>query len=255
MKNFKAIILLTLLLVIAACANQVSGGRETVEKSKETGAGQQTNDSVKVPQNMKYAEKNQGFYDESTILFTLPNNETILGRKGTLSTESIDQELIQLARKHPGYSSFSRIYIMSDAGVDFGKVMDIYQLAAKRNINYVGLVVSSTEETAKPVNVFNLFVPNTEDMIKIKSKPSNAFTQFITLEKDGRMTLNSSAMENTERLREALYKLIAHRPDGKERSKKEVLIKAPRSVSYGEVVKLIDAAGGGGAFPIILETY
>lgn len=102
--------------------------------------------------------------------------------------------------------------------------------------------------------------------------PPDPRTLVVTIQPDGSLQLNSLAdmgtVDDTSRLVVTLAKLFTERkqnnsyrsdmltrsdlPDH-DRIERTVFIKAPRSISYGEVTKVIDGIKGAGANPIGLQ--
>lgn len=109
--------------------------------------------------------------------------------------------------------------------------------------------------------------PQNEDRVK-----PNTNTLVATLSRDGSLSLNNEDRLGTvndpdkliERLRSAFAERIvngniattyaneADRPFG-DRIERTVFIRAPHTVGYGEVAKLVDAVKLAGAFPISLQ--
>jgi biopolymer transport protein ExbD len=99
----------------------------------------------------------------------------------------------------------------------------------------------------------------------------NPLTLVVTIDKDLKLKLNNDEMgsiNDTGRLSARLSQLFQERRASRayragfetrtdvpeeERIEKSVFIKAPRSLKYGEVVKVIDAIKGAGASPVGLQ--
>ncbi len=122
------------------------------------------------------------------------------------------------------------------------------------------------------------FTP-TRFLAKLPSEPqsnpptiADDLTLVVTIEPDRTLQLNSltdmGSVDDTSKLSATLVKLFAERkknhayryemrlrPDLPEeyRIQRTVFIKAPRSVSYGEVARVIDGIKGAGADPVGLQ--
>ncbi len=103
--------------------------------------------------------------------------------------------------------------------------------------------------------------------------PPDPRTLIVTIDKDLRLKLNGlsndlGSVDDTSKLSQALIKLFQERRDAgtyrndvislmglpeEERVVKTVFIKAPRSIKYGAVVRVIDGVKGAGAQPIGLQ--
>lgn len=102
--------------------------------------------------------------------------------------------------------------------------------------------------------------PKPEDQTVAKPNPN---TIVVGINKaDMRLTLNNDPFgdtSNTEPLTQQLTKIFKEREinrvwrDGTNEVEKTIFIKSPRSVKYGDVVKVIDAAKIAGAEPIGLQ--
>lgn len=98
-----------------------------------------------------------------------------------------------------------------------------------------------------------------QDLSQIKPNP---LTLVVTVANDFKLKLNQDeigSVNDTAALGQRLSALFAQRKDqrayrpGTEEVEKTVFIKAPRSLKYGDVVKVIDVIKGAGANPVGLQ--
>ncbi len=98
-----------------------------------------------------------------------------------------------------------------------------------------------------------------QDLSQIKPNP---LTLVVTVASDLKLKLNQDEMgsvNDTAALGQRLSGLFAQRKEqrayrpGTEEVEKTVFVKAPRSLKYGEVVKVIDVIKGAGANPVGLQ--
>ena len=98
-----------------------------------------------------------------------------------------------------------------------------------------------------------------QDLSQVKPNP---LTLVVTIASDLKLKLNQDDMgsvNDTAALGQRLSALFAQRKEqrayrpGTEEVEKTVFIKAPRSMQYGNVVKVIDAIKGAGANPVGLQ--
>ena len=98
-----------------------------------------------------------------------------------------------------------------------------------------------------------------QDLSQIKPNP---LTLVVTIANDLKLKLNQDDMgsvNDTGQLSQRLAGLFAQRKEqraykpGTEEVEKTVFVKAPRSLKYGDVVKVIDAIKGAGANPVGLQ--
>jgi biopolymer transport protein ExbD len=117
---------------------------------------------------------------------------------------------------------------------------------------------------------FKALVPQEPNPNQKDIKP-NPLTLVVSIDKDMKLKLNTEDMGtvyDTSKLSTTLAQLFEKRRQERayrygmenrtdlpeeERIEKTVFIKAPRSIKYGEVVKVIDAVKGAGANPIGLQ--
>lgn len=117
---------------------------------------------------------------------------------------------------------------------------------------------------------FKAMIPDPPTDIPVDPNP---LTLVVTIDKDLRLKLNGrsddlGSVNDTSKLSEALATLFQQRKDAgtyrsdvtnlldlpeDERVVKTVFIKAPRSISYGAVTRVIDGVKGAGAQPIGLQ--
>ena len=101
-----------------------------------------------------------------------------------------------------------------------------------------------------------------KDDQQVVAKP-NPLTLVVTLDKSGAIQLNKETMGNvadTTNLTTKLTQVFKDRTDsgtalkeGTNEVEKTLFVKAPRSIKYGDVVKVIDAVKVAGAQPIGLQ--
>jgi biopolymer transport protein ExbD len=77
----------------------------------------------------------------------------------------------------------------------------------------------------------------------------NHLALVVTINRDGGYALNTRPAGTLEELQSQLRRALDGRPD----SLKAVFLKAPRTLRYGEVVKVIDVMKAAGSLPIGLQ--
>ncbi len=106
------------------------------------------------------------------------------------------------------------------------------------------------------------FVPMQELQKRTLALPNVCGTLLVSIKKDGRIKLNmqnEGSLLNLEPLTTELKNIIIQREENKvyepnsDRIIKTVIINSHRSISYGDVVKVIDAVKSSGAEPIVLQ--
>jgi len=120
-------------------------------------------------------------------------------------------------------------------------------------VNTIGLLVERQPGKDAP-SLFKVQIPaepNPEDVLPVKPDP---LALLVSVAADGKVQLNKEPMGNTEdtaSLTTALTQIFRQREA--ERLEKTLVIKARYSTNYGPVVRLLDAARGAGANPIVLQ--
>ncbi|HEX8735449.1 MAG TPA: biopolymer transporter ExbD [Pyrinomonadaceae bacterium] len=102
--------------------------------------------------------------------------------------------------------------------------------------------------------------PKPEDQnVILKPNPN---TLIVFVDRDGKLTLNKDEMGNiadTSNLTKSLTDVFNYRDangifrEGTNETEKTVFIKAPQSIKYGEVAKVVDAVKFAGAQPVGLQ--
>lgn len=92
-----------------------------------------------------------------------------------------------------------------------------------------------------------------ETKIPVKAPPPNDadinLSLLVTVNREGGYQLNSQPAATLTELDELLHRAL----DGRPENLKAVFLKAPRSVHYGEVVKVVDVMKAAGTTPIGLQ--
>jgi len=139
----------------------------------------------------------------------------------------------------------------------------------KEGVNTIGLLVERQPGKDAP-SLFKIQIsaePSLEDS-PLKPDP---FTLILSVAADGKIQLNREPMGDamdTAKLTQTLTQIFQQRKEYRafkpgletrtdlpesERIEKTLVIKPQRSTPYGRVVRLIDAARGAGAGPIVLQ--
>jgi biopolymer transport protein ExbD len=108
---------------------------------------------------------------------------------------------------------------------------------------------------------FKTLIPEQQQQTPADATPSK-LTLRVDIMKDSKLQLNGEdfgSIDNTGRLSARLADIMRQREEqrvtkfGTDIIEKTVFIKAPESLKYGEVVKVIDAVKGAGATPVGLQ--
>lgn len=138
------------------------------------------------------------------------------------------------------------------------------------DILLVLLIIFMVITPLKPTR-FKALVPQEPEPDQQQQVKPNPLTLVVSIDKDLKTKLNLDefgSVNDTSNLSQRLTQIFAERRENRayatgmenrqdlpedERIQKTVFVKAPRSVRYGEVVKVIDAIKGAGARPVGLQ--
>lgn len=162
------------------------------------------------------------------------------------------------------------VFFAGSYNLDYGVVVKLIDALRKVGVVKIGLLVD--QAGSKGRNSFRVQIPAepnpNDDLSKLKPNP---LTLVASMSKDLKLRLNQDPMGEasdpttlTQKLagifqqRKAVH---AYQPGMEtrtdvpedERLEKTVVIKAPRSIRYVDVIHLIDAVKGAGANPIVLQ--
>lgn len=184
------------------------------------------------------------------------------------------------------------VYIAAGVGVDYQAVVHVLGLIRRQDVDTVGLIAGrkATDQAAPQASDersrFLVTMPAEPDPNEdLRTLKPNPLTLVVSLSGARRYSLNGrespeqgepcfglaptyGSVNDSEPLAKCLVLLFqkrkenhAYKPGAETRSdltedervEKTILIKAPRSIKYGEVIRTIDAVKGAGASPIGLQ--
>ena len=216
-----------------------------------------------LPRDMKSPDEDADIIKETSVLISIPNNEEFYIGKDQYSKEVMGDKIKKLIE---GKTPDKRIvYIESADSVQYGTVISILNLIRKADIDKIGFVVTkiNNEKVGARPTRFEVRLPaepNEREIQKI-AKP-NPLTLVVEIDKTGALLLNRDSMGNLNDTTALTYKLVGIFKDrensgvlreGTNEVEKTIFIKAPRSIKYGDVVKVIDAVKVAGSQPIGLQ--
>ncbi len=259
MKNLKLLGLCLALALFGGCSSMREMSGQSANGSGASNGASAAKSGVNLPGNMKNAYRDGELAQERAAVVTLPNNTDILYRKDEqkLSVDDLGKKFDEYMGAADGGSKDAKaIYIIADAGNEYGAVIRILELARRRRIETARFVVSQNEK-GEPTDVFNVKIAEEIHLDGIPQKP-NPNTLVATFLKDGIYLLNVEG-KTLDELKQSLSEIFKYREttgvfrEGTNEVEKTVIIKAPLSAKYGEVVRLIDAVKETGAIPIVIQ--
>ena len=226
---------------------------------------------VNLPRDIKYSETDYKIDKEDAAIISLPNGDQIyLGKERTVtSKDELGDKLKQLLQTQTG--SEKMVYLAASIQSDYGSIVQICYAIRKQKVAHVGLLVNKTGSNFPSRLAVDLPAepdPN-EDISTLKPNPLRLIVSISS--PDLRLTLNAEAagaVNDTAPLSEWLQRILQQRKEQHayklgfetrsdlpefERIEKTIIIKANRSINYGDVIKVIDAVTGAGANPIVLQ--
>ena len=140
------------------------------------------------------------------------------------------------------------VYVKAAVFVRYGTVVSVINAIRAAGFDQIGLVADKKKDARDRPGAAVRQKSSTSNSTSSSDPPLSSLPSVILIEvrSNTRLEVNSKPI-TLSRLESRLHKLL----DG--RSDKAVFIKAPRKMSYGDVVKVIDLAKGVGAQPIGLQ--
>lgn len=249
-------------LALAFCGTSCAPPRETSgQDANGSGASNRAastkSGGVNVPRNMKNAVRYNDIYDERSAIATLPNNSDVLYRRDAqkLSMDELGKKLEDYAAAS-GANEPKTLHLVVDAGVEYGAVVRVLELARRKRITQVKFVVAQSNR-GEANEAFALALSKEKQLDAMPQRPNPNYLG-ASLEKNGRYKLNveEKTLDELTRLLPEIFKereTLGVFREGTNEIEKTVTIKAPLSAKYEEVARLIDAIKGTGAHPIVLQ--
>jgi len=187
----------------------------------------------------------------NAVVISIPaDGEFYFGKVRTAESE-IPEKIKQALKDKPTDEQI--VYVKAAVLVKYGTVVSIVDAIRTAGFNQIGLVANKKKNSDRKPGPDSKSFPNEpKSPVDNSTRSSNATLSaaplmvLIDVRSKTRLKVNSKPI-TLSRLESRLHKLV----DG--RSDKTAFIKAPRNMSYGDVVKVIDIAKSAGAQPIGLQ--
>lgn len=245
-------------MVFGSCAQEVRKVEGQSANNSNASNSAAKSAVVKVPGNVKNAYRDGMMNKEGAAVVTLPNNTDVLYRRDAqkLSLDDLGKKFDEYRNAADGGSKDAKpVYIIADAGNEYGALIRIFELMRRKRIETARLVVSE-DEKGEAENMFEVRIAP-ERRADAVVKPNPNFL-LATLLGNGKYRLNMED-KTLDELKRSLSEVFKYRDDnlvqreGTNEVEKTVTIKAPRSAKYAEVVRMIDVVKETGANPIVIQ--
>jgi biopolymer transport protein ExbD len=207
---------------------------------------------------------------DTAAIVSLPNeNEIYVGKERTpTAKEELGDKLNRLVQKQTEPDPM--VFLIAAVSNDYGTVVEVCARVRRIGVSRVGLIGNRTGANTPSRLTVELSAepdPN-EDLSKLKPNP---LTLRVSISNDLRLRLNQDdigSVNDSQPLSQRLVQIFKQRQENyairpgfetrtdlpmEERIEKTLIIKANRSVKYGDVVKVVDAVRGAGAGPVVLQ--
>jgi len=225
---------------------------------------------VNLPRDLKDSDKDSNMEKAEAVIITVAADGRIyLGADHSpIEGSELAAKIKRSLESQPPEDRIA--YLAADVAADYGNVVSACDEIRKIDLSRAGLMVSKIRDDWPSRLIVELPVePNPNaDLSHLKPNP---LTLVVEIRPDLTLKLNQDAIgsvNDLSSLSEKLQQIFRMRleqhayregyetrvdlPES-ERIEKTLTIKAPRRVKYGDVVKVIDAARGAGARPIVLQ--
>ena len=180
--------------------------------------------------------------EQSSIIVSIPaDGEFYLG-KHRIALAEISEKLKQLLKDRPPDEQI--VYIKAASDVRYGTVVTVVNAIRELGVDRIGLVADKKNKANVAPSLPEAGPTNSSSET---NEPIYQGTIVIEVKGGTQINLNSREVPLS-----GLGSRLKAMLDG--RSDKAIFIKAPATLNYGEVVKVIDLAKAAGAYPIGLQT-
>ena len=226
--------------------------------------------NVDLPRETKNAELDPAIDKETSVVISLPDNTGIfIGKsRSPIPREDLRYKLEALLKDRTG--SDRLVYVAAGRSNDYGAIVEVLNEIRKQNVRRVGLLAnrSNADRPARFAVETSAEPDPNADISQLKPNP---LMLVVSVSPDLKLKLNQNdygSVSDLEPMSTMLAQVFRRRKEQlafkpglddrsdltiDERIEKTLIIKANRSIKYGDVVKIIDAVKGAGASPIVLQ--
>ena len=210
---------------------------------------------------MSHALPDPGITKDTSIVITVINAAEIYLNKERVAKERLAELTKKMADDKPEDQRI--VYLKGDVNAPYGNIVEILKTIRNAELDTIKLVVGKLGDTSvdqEKMYCLEILLPAQNDpsvdWSKIHVKP-NPLSLLVDIGADGKLKLNAEELGtivNPSPLAAKLSNIFNARKEGAGRMgevERMVILKAPISVKYGDVAKVIDAIAGAGSEPIV----
>jgi biopolymer transport protein ExbD len=225
---------------------------------------------VNLPRGLKFSDVDHSIEKSSAVIITLTTEGRLyVGTEHSpIELDALSARITPLIEQHREDDRI--VFLAADVAATYGRFVEACDRIRNTGIERAGLLVSGVRDDWPSRLTVDLPAPPdpNEDLSTLRPNP---LTLVVTINPDLTLKLNQEAMGSVNdlsalsemlqrifksRLEQHAYKTgaetLTNVPES-ERIEKTLTIKAPRRIKYGDIAKVIDAAKGAGASPIVLQ--
>jgi biopolymer transport protein ExbD len=226
--------------------------------------------NVDLPNGTKNAENDIGIDKETSLVISLPDDTNIFIEKSRSPIEKADLRVKLNDLMKDKAEPDRMVYVAASVFDDYGTVVEILNAIRMADVSRAGLLANRLRGDGP--SRFVVEIPAEPDPNEdLSMRKPNPLTLVVSVGSDLKLRLNmddSGSINDPEPLISKLLEIFQQRleqhaykagaemrtdlPES-ERIEKTLIIKGTRSLKYGDVIKVIDAAKGAGAYPIVMQ--
>lgn len=228
--------------------------------------------AVNLPRDIKNSEMDRDMDKPTAVIVSVDAEGRFFPGKdrAPLTREDLRDKLTELLKDKTAPDTM--VYLAASVSAPYGSIVEAGDLIVMKDVSRVGLLVNRVGYNTPSRLAVELQPPPdpNEDVYQLRPNP---LTLVASISTDMKVRLNmdpSGSVNDLYPFSERLALIFRQREENyavkpgfetrtdlplAERIEKTLTIKAPKSIRYGDVVKVIDAAKGAGANPIILQLY
>ncbi len=239
------------------------------------------NPTVDLPRGLSNASADSALMAGSAVIVSIPANDQFYVGNSLIPKDQLAARVVELTKQRRS----EVVFVAASANLDYRSLVEIMHVLRVNGIEHFGLVVNRANSNEVLRGIFLIEVPSQRDPAKDSAKLMPNPLMLVTfLDPDLQLSLNhdrgpsrgqlcfgsmpgglgndpanlqkwlTCLFEN--RTKQHAYKIgMETRSDVPlaDRIEKTVFVKAPLSVKYGDVVRVINAVKGAGANPVSLQ--